>query len=345
MEPVLTIVIVNWNGGELLMRCLRSIRASRTSFGVRVIVVDNDSDDGSRQAAQNEFPEFLVRNSGANLGFARANNLARSSVDTPFVLFLNPDTELREDTLEKAVRCLESHPDVGALGCKMVCPDGTVQQQGLQWHLTPWRVFIELVCGGRQLQKILARWLPVWDPNTSGYVRKLYGGFLLARRKALEQAGWFDERYFMYAEDADLSRTLQTFGWRLYYTAETEITHVGGGTSSRAPSGFAVLMKYESIGKLMLKYYGLTGFFCYRLAVLFGACVRLALLMAARALRQIGNSQDFNNALMKQWLMLLWALGLRRACIPARRYGPDVCGRQLITSGCQGDSLAGRRDA
>ena len=145
MEALLTVVIVNWNSGELLLRCLRSIRASRTCFAVKVIVVDNDSSDGSREAAQRLFPEFHIFNSGANLGFGRANNLARPLTDTPLVLFLNPDTELKPDTLERCASCLREHPEVGALACKMLYPDGTVQQQGIQWHLTPWRAFVELM--------------------------------------------------------------------------------------------------------------------------------------------------------------------------------------------------------
>lgn len=318
MEVLLTIVIVNWNGGELLLRCLRSIRASQTSFPVKVIVVDNDSGDGSREAAQREFPEFNIFNSGANLGFGRANNLARPLTDTPLVLFLNPDTELKPDTLEKCVQCLREKPDVGALGCKMLYPDGTVQQQGIQWHLTPWRAFLELMLVTQYSRKRWSRWLPVLDPHQSGYVCKLYGGYVLARKEVLDRAGWFDERYFMYAEDGDLSRTIGSLGWKLYYTADAELIHVGGGTSVKAPSDFSVLMKQESIGKLMRKYYGLPGLVGYRVAVLIGATLRLLVLFfwgVAAALRPAKQQDRPRGSLFKQKLMLLWALGLRKAVV------------------------------
>src|SRR5688572_19062334 len=124
----LTIVIVNWNGAQLLMRCLASIRACSSAGAVAVIVVDNDSTDGSRQMAAEMFPEFRIVNSGGNLGFGRANNLARTLVDTPLVLFLNPDTELMAGGLERAVQCLHQHADIGALGCRMLQPGGKVQQ-------------------------------------------------------------------------------------------------------------------------------------------------------------------------------------------------------------------------
>ena len=154
----LTIVIVNWNGGRLLTRCLESLRAH--AAGAAVIVVDNNSSDGSRESAASEFPEFQVINSGANLGFGRANNLARKLIKTGNVLFLNPDTEVMEGALQRALRCLEEHPDVGAVGCKMLTPEGEVQQLGLQWRLTPWTVLLELLFITERSRRHLRSWLP-----------------------------------------------------------------------------------------------------------------------------------------------------------------------------------------
>ncbi len=322
----LTIVIVNWNGGELLLRCLRSVRASRTAFPVQVIVVDNDSHDGSREAAQREFPEFNIFNSGANLGFGRANNLARPLTDSELVLFLNPDTELKPDTLEKSVQCLRVHPDVGALGCQMLYPDGTVQEQGIQWHLTPGRVLMEMLLVSRSTHRWLGRWLPRLNPHQSGYARKLYGGYLLARKAVLDQAGWFDERYFMYAEDGDLSRTIEALGWKLYYTAEAEIIHAAGGTSGQAPSGFSVLMKHESISRMMRKYHGPPGAFGYRLVVFTGAIFRLLMggvaWIATTTLRPGDGGKVSRNALFKSWLMLQWALGGKKPTVWASTNPP-----------------------
>lgn len=317
----LTIVIVNWNGGELLRRCLRSIRASQTSFGVKVIVVDNDSHDGSREAAQREFPEFNIFNSGANLGFGRANNLARPLTDSELVLFLNPDTELKPDTLEKSVQCLRVHPDVGALGCQMLYPDGTVQEQGIQWHLTPGRALLELLVVTRKTHRWLGRWLPRLNPHQSGYARKLYGGYLLARKAVLDQAGWFDERYFMYAEDGDLSRTIEALGWKLYYTADAAIIHVAGGTSEQAPSGFSVLMKHESISKMMRKYYGRRGAVTYRLVVFFGAACRLLVGGAFRLMAVFqtpGHRRGAQNILARHYWVIQWALGWRKPMFAGR---------------------------
>jgi GT2 family glycosyltransferase len=314
----LTIVIVNWNGGDLLLRCLASIHASQASFPVKVIVVDNNSADGSRERAQREFPMFTLINSGGNLGFARGNNLARPLVNTPLVLFLNPDTELRPDTLQRAVACLEYRSDVGALGCKMVYPDGTVQEQGLQWPASPATVFLELLLPDRARQGRVQRWLPRVDPLQSGEVRKLYGGFILARREMLDRAGWFDERYFMYAEDGDLSRTIRELGWKLYYCAEAEIVHVCGGSSERAPSGFSILMKQRSVNKLIKKYHGPFWAFVHRLAVATAAGIRLATLAATwSGLRLLGKPlASWRLACWKSLLLLEWAWGLKTPPIP-----------------------------
>lgn len=316
----LTIVIVNWNGGQFLVRCLDSIRAHTAGSDVSVIVVDNDSKDGSREAARQRFEEVLVINSGANLGFGRANNLARKLVTTQLVLFLNPDTELLEGALENAVHCLGEHPDVGALGCRMLEPDGTVQELGLQWSMTPWTALLELLFVTNRTRQYLRRWLPTIDPNHSAYVRKLYGGFLLVRKDVLDAAGWFDERYFMYAEDADLSRTIPGLGWKLYYCAESVIVHVGGGVTSGAPSTFSALMKQESINRLIAKYQGPTAAMLHRFAVLVGGLLRLAAVLII-GLAQVGprkrqSTTRWRASFVKQQQLVLWSLGLRRAAVP-----------------------------
>ncbi|MGA4578903.1 glycosyltransferase family 2 protein [Limisphaera sp. VF-2] len=324
MEPTsLTIVIVNWNGGEKLLRCLRSIRNSRTTFPVKVIVVDNDSRDGSRERAAAEFPEFQVLNTGANLGFGRGNNFARPWVDTPLVLFLNPDTELFPDTLEKAVRSLLDRPRVGMLGCQMRYPEGTVQELGLQWFPTPGRVFLELLVPGLLRRGLLSRWVPRHDPTRSGRVEKLYGGFLLVRKAVLDAAGWFDERYFMYAEDVDLSRTVRALGWELYYDADCAIIHACGATSRKAPSGFSVLMKQRSINQLIEKYRGAGAARRHRWAVALAAGLRLAALWLPYALARGSRraSARLETAWQRTRLLWQWACCGREAEVPTQPQG------------------------
>ncbi|MCS7089695.1 MAG: glycosyltransferase family 2 protein [Verrucomicrobiota bacterium] len=313
----LTVIIVNWNGGEKLLRCLGSIRASQTSFPVKVIVVDNDSHDGSREKAAAEFPEFCIFNTGANLGFGRGNNYARPWVDTPLVLFLNPDTELFPDTLEKAVRSLLSRPHVAMLGCQMRDPDGTVQEQGLQWFPTPGRVFLELLMFKVLQRGPWARQLRL-DPHRSGPVYKLYGGFLLVRKSVLDAAGWFDERYFMYAEDVDLCQTVRDLGWELYYEAGCAILHDCGSASRKAPSGFSILMKQRSVNLLIAKYYGPFAAMRHRWAVAIAAGMRVVGFELAR--RLVAANPERRRALREKaersQLLWQWAWKQREAAIP-----------------------------
>lgn len=320
----LTIVIVNWNGGELLQECLASIRRCRTPRRVSTIVVDNASADGSRERAEREFPEMTILNSGSNLGFAKGNNYARPHIQTALVLLLNPDTVLLEDSLTKMIEFMEQHPDVGALGCKMRYPTGEIQEQGLQWFPTPATEFINMVLVSADTFGKLKHILPqlYLDPHRSADVKKLYGGCLVLRKDLLDRIGWLDERYFMYAEDVDLCRTVLAAGYRVHYQAEAEIIHVAGGLSRRAAGGFSTLMKCESIGKYMLKYYGSFGLFRYRVALIAGSLLRLVMLGTLRvvsAVLPIGRSIDYQGSNAKYRRIIRWCLGREKPFIPTHR--------------------------
>ena len=317
----LTIIIVNWNGGEMLRRCLTSIRRHTDPESVRVIVMDNDSADGSREMAQSEFPEMRVINSGGNLGFGKANNLARQYVDTPLVLFLNPDTEVLENTLPKMVSFLSAHPEVGALGCKMREADGSLHELPLQWSPNPFTQFLHLLLTTNSMSPRLKKLLPYADPRQSGLVTKLYGGCILARKAALDAIGWFDGRYFMYAEDIDLCHSLVRHGWKLFYLSEAELIHAAGGTSRKTQKEFPILMMCESICQLMRKYYGRAGSILYRMGVLAGCQLRLLLLLILRGLAVVLPSCQrggFSNSWFKYRLMILWSLKLRKPLIPGQ---------------------------
>lgn len=315
MTGRVTIVIVNWNGGAEFLDCLRSLRAARAHYDFQVIVVDNNSSDGSRDQAQTQFPEFQTFNSGANLGFSRANNRARGMVRTPYVLFLNPDTKVTSTSIPLMAKVLEENAGVGAVGCKMTDEDGTVHELGLQWFPTPWTEFLNLLFVSQKSFKTVAKFAGTFDANTSGNVQKLYGGCIMVRREILEKIGWLDDRYFMYAEDVDLCRTIRDAGWKLFYASEATVIHHSGVTSAKAPSGFSTLMKCESIGKLMTKYHGRTGHALYRLAVFFGASIRLIVVGAINLLKLLRGKRDMRGA-RKCLTMVGWSIGLRRARIP-----------------------------
>lgn len=304
----------------MLRDCLASLRQAPKKRKVDVIVIDNNSSDGSREMAAREFPEFRVINSGANLGFGKANNLARPHVRTPLVLFLNPDTVVLGDALDQMASFFESHPETGALSCQMKYQDGTIQGLGIQWFPTPLTVFFESSVLSSGNREFLNHILPTWDPEQSGYVKKLYGGCLMARKETLDAVGWFDERYFMYAEDVDLCRQITDRGLRLYYLSSAAIVHLVGGATVNTSHGFHTLMKCDSVAKLMAKYYGRLGRCLYILALFVGSHARLLLVGASRVLSWLtpyGRQTDYRGAWEKCSLTILWCLGIRRPVVKA----------------------------
>ena len=266
-----------------------------------------------------EFPDVTLIQSGGNLGFGRAHNLIASATSEPFVLFLNPDTEFRDNAADRMAAFMKAHPEVGLMGCRMVDLDGVVQQLGFQWRSSPGTEFVANLLAALLPYSITRRILPWHDPGVDGYVRKLYGGCLLARRDVLNAVGWFDERFFMYGEDVELSRRVEANGRRLFYLASTQVIHLGGGASAKVAGRFSTLMQCESISKLIAKYYGHRGLLSYKLTIFIRALVVLLLVgIPCGVTRVVSNSgwPRLDNSWRKHSAMLRWSVGLARAEIP-----------------------------
>jgi GT2 family glycosyltransferase len=322
----LSIVIVSWNTRDVLRKCLCSIEAHKGNLAVQTIVVDNDSADGTCEMITRSFPAVHLVKSGGNLGFARGCNLGLRDAVAPLVLFLNPDTEVIGEALIKMVAFLSEQPSIGALNCMFREPTGDAFGPGLQWFPSPLTELALMLLVSKGTQSKFSRLLPYHSLEASGYVRKLYGGCLLVRRSVLQQVGTFDERFFMYCEDVDLSRRILDAGWRLYYLAEAEILHQGGGASSRTPGRFSVLMTCESFSKLMRKHYGFLGSIGYRAVALFGGLFRLCALSCLRTLSVLGfyrSGEETAASWRKYATMIQWAIGLQKAFVPARPTGPS----------------------
>jgi N-acetylglucosaminyl-diphospho-decaprenol L-rhamnosyltransferase len=315
----LTVVIVNWNSGRFLRSCINSIPDKAGGLNVNLVVIDNASRDGSAKFLEIGPSKVHFIQSGKNYGFGRANNMAQPHVRPGCVLFLNPDTELREHALAQMVGWLETHPWVGAVGCKMVFSDGEVADQNLQWFPTPLTEFVGLAFLPYGIVRRLKGILPWNDPLRSGYVRKLYGGCLMVRTSVLDKIGWFDERFFMYAEDVDLSRRISEAGWRLYYLSEAEIIHAVGGSTIEAGSNFSILMGCESMSKLIDKYYGPAAATRYRWGVAAAAIIRLCLLTMLQWVSlaiPTAKRPNLTERIQNWKLRLQWAGHRRQAFIP-----------------------------
>ncbi|HVQ07450.1 MAG TPA: glycosyltransferase family 2 protein [Allosphingosinicella sp.] len=234
MQAKVHIVIVNWNSGDWLRRCVASIADHGSGLVDRVVVVDNGSTDGSAEFGRCSSPPEVVA-AGANLGFARASNLGARGAAAPFLLFLNPDAALGEDTLSRALAFMESPEAAGIAVCGIRLVD---EHGGTQRHCasfpTP-RTFLGSATG---LSGLFPRLFPPllmeqFDHLESRRVDHVIGAFYLVRRELFERLGGFDERFFVYLEDLDLSLRVREAGWQVHYLAEATAFHKGGGTSEQ----------------------------------------------------------------------------------------------------------------
>ena len=237
MTAVLDIIIVNWNSGTQLRRCLESVAATdrRGTELQRVSVVDNASSDKSACALDDlALPLVCMRNT-TNRGFAVACNQAAADSTATYLLFLNPDTVLAPDSLIAPVGFMEQSPnaDVGIVGVQLVENQGVVSRSCARF-LTPGMILRKMI----GLERVLAPRFPShvmkeWDHRATREVDHVTGAFFLVRRDAFRSLGGFDERFFVYLEDLDFSLRAKRAGWRTFYLTSTAVYHRGGGTSEQ----------------------------------------------------------------------------------------------------------------
>jgi N-acetylglucosaminyl-diphospho-decaprenol L-rhamnosyltransferase len=234
MSAGLDVVIVSYRCRDLLRRCLASVRAHAPA-GTAVRVVDNDSRDGTLELLAAEFPEVEVIANGENAGFARATNQGIVRGRAPYVLALNPDTELRPGTLETLLELMEARPEVGIAGCRLERPDGSFDHASRRSFPTLLGALGHFSGVGRRLSGgPLAQYRA---PQVErGPVDAVNGAFMLLRRAALDEVGLFDEGYWMYMEDLDLCFRLAQAGWTTWYEPGVSALHVKGGSAgARSP--------------------------------------------------------------------------------------------------------------
>jgi len=225
----LAVIIVSFNSARWLVPCLSSVYAHAGSAKLDVIVVDNGSTDGSAELVEREFPQARVlRNE--NRGFAHANNRGFEATQAAFVLFLNPDAEIRAGYLGDLLELLRSRPTVGLIGCRQVVPDGTVYPT-IRRFPTPQRTLLEGL--GSERFPIRTAWMGERELQPAAYAREtacdwVSGSFMLARSDAVREAGLMDERYFLYCEEPDLCKSLKALGWEVRYLPDMTILHYWG---------------------------------------------------------------------------------------------------------------------
>jgi N-acetylglucosaminyl-diphospho-decaprenol L-rhamnosyltransferase len=222
----LAVIVVSHNNAQWLRPCLRTIAEHAGAIDLDVVVVDSGSTDGTREVVVREFPEARVV-SCANHGFAHANNRALVTCDARYVLFLNPDTEVLEGTFERLVAALDRRPEVGLAGVRQVTADGLLFPT-IRRMPNALRALGEAL--GSERFPFRARWLGERELRLELYETEVAcdwttGAFMIARREALESAGYMDERFFLYSEEPDLCLRLKSAGWQVRHLPHLTILH------------------------------------------------------------------------------------------------------------------------
>lgn len=230
---MLEVVIVSYRCGEMLRECLQSLRDHPPVAGLRVTVVDNASGDGTGDVVRREFPEVRLIELEENVGFSAANNLVLRETTAEYVLVLNPDTVLCDQTLDTLLRLMAADERVGIAGCRLVQQDGTLDHAARRSFPTPASALGHFLHVGRS-DRAPASLAAYRAPEVSeGPVDAVNGAFMLMRRKMLDEIGLFDEGYWMYMEDLDLCYRAARGGWITWYEPSVAAVHIKAGTSGR----------------------------------------------------------------------------------------------------------------
>lgn len=238
-EDLLDIIIINYNSTDYLLGCLRSIYDSLQELPAKVIVQDNHSEDGVDRVKV-EFRQVILSRNSYNMGFAKAINNALKQSDSPFIVLLNPDTYVMNGFFDPIIHYMEKNPDVGILGPKILNHDGSVQGSA--------RTFPTPLTGLFGRSSLISRFFPNnpftranilttrSDGKTPMEVDWVSGACMVVRRKALDDVGLLDERFFMYWEDADWCRRMWRKGGKVVYFPQASVVHYVGVSSDKALS-------------------------------------------------------------------------------------------------------------
>ncbi|OGE27466.1 hypothetical protein A3B42_04895 [Candidatus Daviesbacteria bacterium RIFCSPLOWO2_01_FULL_38_10] len=234
-DPDLSIIILNYNVKDLLLQCLESVFKNK-SQNWQVIVVDNASSDNSVEAVKKKFPQVEIIKNQSNLGFAVGNNEGVRLAKAPVVFFLNPDTVIIKQAIQKTYDYLMGNPDIGAITCRVELPDGKLDYSCHRGFPTPWNSF----CYFLGLAKIFPKW-KIFSGYTATYldihktheIDCLTGAFLMVRKIAGQQIGWWDKDYFWNGEDIEFCYSLKQKGWKIYFFPEAKIIHYKGSSARK----------------------------------------------------------------------------------------------------------------
>ena len=287
MAQKVSIVIVSYNVCRLLDECLVSVERALKDVDGEVFVVDNHSVDNTIAMLKEKHPEVKVIANEENVGFSRANNQAIRLSEAEYVLLLNPDTVVYENTLHGVLDFMDKHSEAGGAGVRMLTREGHRAPESRRSIPTPWVAMLKMLGATHRYYMSHLSW------DEPGQIEAVSGAFFLVRRKALDQVGLLDEDYFMYGEDIDLSYRLLKGGWQNWYLPY-DIIHYKGESTQKSSFRY-VHTFYQAMLIFFRKHYGHLSFFLslpIKVAIYFRASLALIQMMMDR-LRRFVNPNEF----------------------------------------------------
>ncbi len=285
----LSVVIVNYNVEYFLEQCLHSVVKAATKVSTEVFVVDNNSVDGSVQMVKDKFPSVICIENKDNTGFSFANNQAIKISTGEYVLLLNPDTVVEEDTFVKVVDFMDKHPDAGGLGVKMIDGKGNFLPESKRGLPTPAVAFYKIfgIAALFPKSKIFGKYhLGFLDKDSTHEIEILSGAFMLMRKETLDKVGLLDESFFMYGEDIDLSYRIIKGGYKNYYFPETSIIHYKGESTKKSSVNYVIVF-YKAMVIFAQKHFSQKNAKTFSFLINIAIYLRAAVAIVTRFLQRI----------------------------------------------------------
>lgn len=284
MKYQLSIVIVNYNVKHFLEQVLYSVEAASRQLSIETWVVDNNSVDGSMEMVHEKFPWVKTIVNKENVGFSKANNQAIEKSQSSYILLLNPDTVLQEDTLAKCIDYMNNNPQVGGLGVRMIDGKGIFLPESKRGLPTPKTAFYKmsglaaLFPKSKEFGRYHLKYMPEFETNE---VEVLAGAFMMLRSETLEKIGLLDEQFFMYGEDIDLSYRIILGGYKNVYFPETTIIHYKGESTKKKSVNY-VKVFYSAMALFAKKHYSAKRAGLFELLIHFAIFIRASIALMGR---------------------------------------------------------------
>lgn len=292
MEPVVSVVIVTWNAKEITEKCLQSIFGALLDMPFEVIVVDNASSDGTKEMVLQEFPNVRLISNEENIGYGPAHNKGFQRSRGRYLLVLNNDVMISNDSLRKMVDYMDTHLDVGLMGGRLQNLDGTFQPSANRRFPNLLDVFFEEFFFLSSLRYLFFKFpfgahcmKLFWDRKEPHPVAWVGGACMMVRRKTIDQVGFFDEHFFFYREDCDLCLRIWKSGWKIMYDPRNSFTHVWGYSSKKNKQKISMESR-RSLLYYFFKHHSRLSFWIAKYFVLGGLCLRYLLLSIVQLVKK-----------------------------------------------------------